>query len=124
MGEHLELLQEAVDEMESLIGMMEPYYSQCDADREARELIQRIRAALPAPPAPYVAPPICCQHCEGAKARRVFKTKQALNNHVSSVHFDLMRSAISEPSDDKPCPECGIYECNGQCFGDDMMGGD
>lgn len=26
--------------------------------------------------------------------------------------------------DDEPCSCCGCLECNGQCYGDDMMGGD
>ena len=27
-----------------------------------------------------------------------------------------------EQEDGDPCPECGIKGCNGECFGDDMMG--
>lgn len=36
-------LDEIVDEMESLISMMEPYYSQADAHRDARAKIAEIR---------------------------------------------------------------------------------
>lgn len=37
-------IDEIVSEMESLIGMMEPYWSQGDADSDARNLIDRLQA--------------------------------------------------------------------------------
>jgi hypothetical protein len=80
------LLEAAVYEMGDLIGMMEPYYSQCNADKNANELIERIQAVLPPPPKPYVAPPLCCDLCEGNKAKRVFKTSDALCDHRRHVH--------------------------------------
>ena len=35
-------LDEVVEELESLIGFMEPYYSQANCDKSAREMIERI----------------------------------------------------------------------------------
>lgn len=92
-AELLQLLDEAVSEMRNLISMMEPYYSQCEGDKEACELIARIEEVLPPPPPPYVAPPLCCDQCEGKRAERDFKTKQALNMHKAHVHFVFNREA-------------------------------
>lgn len=39
-----EMLDEIVDEMHSLMAMMEPYYKQADADRDALALVARIKA--------------------------------------------------------------------------------
>lgn len=40
------LLMDIVGNLESLMGMMEPYYSQCDADSEALELVQRLEGII------------------------------------------------------------------------------
>ena len=86
----LELLESAVGEMNSLIGMMEPYYSQCDADKNARALIEKIKRVLPPEPEPYVAPPITCDLCTG-RSKRTFKTSNALKMHQAHVHFEFPR---------------------------------
>lgn len=39
-----EQIDEIINELESLIGMMEPYYSQGDCDKDARALINRLNA--------------------------------------------------------------------------------
>ncbi len=45
-----------------------------------------------------------CYHC-GFE----FDTREELKRHLSVVQMDA-------------CPECGDFDCNGQCAGDDMMG--
>lgn len=40
------LLIEIVGEVQSLVAMMEPYYSQCNADRPACELIERLQTII------------------------------------------------------------------------------
>lgn len=80
------LLGDAEDELDSLAGMMEPYYSQCNADDDARRLIERIRAVLPPPYIPPPPPAITCQQCSGWKSKRVFIDDAALRNHTRSAH--------------------------------------
>lgn len=91
------LLDEARDEMRSLIGMMEPYYSQGNADSDARALIERISAVLPPPYVPPAPKPIKCKHCTGGKANRVFRNSNDLKKHIRSIHESLAALQGEQP---------------------------
>lgn len=65
-------------------------------------------------------------------------SKEALLCYTCSTHIGYVYSSMpvhpincvscgdeeddSDESDDEPCQECGERGCNGECFGDDMMG--
>lgn len=84
--EALSLLDEAEVELNSLAGMMEPYYSQCGGADAAEELLSRIGKVRPAEYVPPPPPPICCDLCTGGRANRRFTDEAALNHHKRAVH--------------------------------------
>jgi uncharacterized C2H2 Zn-finger protein len=78
MSQHLkELLSDSISQMRSLIRMMEPYYSQCNAEREAEELIERIEMVLPYEQVIKGRSSFRCTECT-----RTFGTPSAVSQHM------------------------------------------
>lgn len=84
-------VMELVEELENVIDMMEPYYKQCDADRSARLLIQKIRDQFP-----VTIETVENAHCKlcgktferSRKGKRLDINEQntAVSNHLISEH--------------------------------------
>jgi hypothetical protein len=66
---------------------------------------------------------------------KLFKNDEAMQQHRSMKHFAIHARQTPVPFPGYPpvksdrrllsaphCPECGHPDCNGQCYGDDMMG--
>lgn len=70
---------------------------------------------------------------ELAKARELLgQAAGMVNGATGAFHLEIANflydhqstPAAKDEEEDDPCSCCGSRDCNGQCYGDDMMGGD
>lgn len=63
---------------------------------------------------------------KGCKRHRdLAETVMAKASVPAELHAPVAKSYVRTPLSllsDQHCPECGHPDCNGQCYGDDMMG--